>query len=220
MASSHAASCVAPADYGVLFVEYHEVIQRVVWRQLGSHARREDAEDGTSYIFDRLQETGVIAQYDPTYVSDYTHRPVTFKAFLMVKVARYCQGLRETLNRRAGRELLVLDAPVGDSGQDSLADLRGTCDEYPSLVGEGINLLREGLLAREGTPGRAPVVPLFDEVAARFTAGQSISMTSVRRHFKLDAEGIAIWFGELRDALREVTGRRPPAAPAVVDGGR
>jgi len=83
-------------------------------------------------------------------------------------------------------------------------------DSYPSLENEGIDLLRERLEAHEGVPGRAPVLPLFDAVARRFLAGESIAAKVVRRDFGLDEDGIRIWFGELRDALREVTVHKPP----------
>ena len=218
MASS-AAACVVPADYGALFLEFHEPVQRVTWRLLGPAAGREDIEDAVSYIFQQVIANDVIGQYSADVISAHTGSPVSFKAFLMHKVALYCRGLRETLVRRNGRELMLLDAPAGDDGSPVLADVTlvaAATDEYPSLVGAGIDLLRERLAANEGVPGRAPVVALFDAVTAAFEAGKSISAKSLRGQFGLNEEGITIWFRELRDSLREVTGRATrTAAPEL-----
>ena len=217
MASSDVAACTAPADYGELFLEFGDDIRRLVWRQLGPNAQRDDADDGVSYIIERLMATGAIEQYDPGRISAFTQRPVKFKAFIMAKVALYCRGLRETLNRRQGRELLVIDAAFGDSESTSgqWDALLAVSDDYPVLDGDMLDRLREELAARENTPGRAPVLPLFDALAERFAAGGRVSVEAMRRKFGMDAEGIAIWFAELREALHDI-GCHQETRPAPV----
>jgi DNA-directed RNA polymerase specialized sigma24 family protein len=206
VASSDVAACTAPADYGELFLQFGDDIRRLVWRQLGPGAQRDDADDGVSYIIERLMATGAIEQYDPGRISEFTQRPVKFKAFIMAKVALYCRGLRETLSRRQGRELLVIDSAFGDSEstQGPWEALLAVSDEYPALDGDVLDRLREELAVRENTPGRAPVLPLFDALAERFAAGGRVSVEAMRRKFGMDAEGIAIWFAELREALHDI----------------
>jgi hypothetical protein len=224
--------CVAPADYAELYLEYGDDIKRVVWRQLGAFARPADVDDGVQYILQQImprpaegrqaEKPGVIEQYKPGTISEYNKRPVTFKAFLLAKVALYCRGLHETLGRRAGRELLVLDKSVSDGGDamtlhaGRMVDFFSTTDEYPSLAGaDAMDQLREALAAFAPAPGSEPVLPLFDALAEQFASGRTVSAAAVRKKLgKSQAEAEA-WMEELRGALREVTAVSHPL-PAPV----
>jgi hypothetical protein len=206
VASSGTAVCTAPSDYSELFLQFGDEIRRVVWRQLGQAARREDVEDGVSYIVQQFIKQDVLRQYRPDHVSEFNGRAVTFKAFMMAKVALYCRGLRESLTRTAGRELLVLDSQVGDSGDTSYGDIAAfTWDEYPSLAdGEMMDQLRMALAACEPVPGFEPVLPLFDALARQFAEGKIVSAAAVRGQFGLSKNQAEAWFVQLQDALREV----------------
>jgi hypothetical protein len=203
-----------------LFLEYGDEIRRIVWRHLGPAARREDVDDGLQYIFQQFVKNDAMAQYESGRISDYTGQPVRFKAFIMAKVPLYCRGLRETLTRRNGRELLVLDNAAGaheEGGAQStrVVDYLGTSDEYPSLAGsDAMDWLREELAARDPGPSGLPVLPLFDALAERSADGKSVSAAAVRRQFGMSAEEAEAWFAELKDTLREVTSHRPVEAPA------
>lgn len=207
MASSHAAVCVAPADYGELFIEYGPDIRRVVWRQLGTVARPSDVEDGVSYILQQFMSADVIAQYKPGTISEFNKKPVTFKAFIMAKVALYCRGLRESIGRRAGRELLLIDTTVGEDGSMPWLDLLGgTSDEYPSLADpDAMERLRGALAAFAPPPGTEPVLPLFNALAEQFASGRTVSAAAVRKKFGKSQAATEAWMEELRGALREVT---------------
>lgn len=216
MASSRSAVCAAPADYADLFLQYEGDIRRVVWRQLGSVAQPADVDDGVQYIVQRFMATDVIAQYRPDHVSEFNGRPVTFKAFLLAKVALYCRGLNETIGKRAGRELLL----VGDDGSVPWLDLMtGTSDEYPSLAdGDAMGRLRAALTACAPVPGSEPVLPLFEALAEQFASGKTVSAAAVRKKFRKTQAEAEAWLGDLRDALREVTasGVLTPAEPVTV----
>lgn len=218
MAFSRSAVCVAPADYGELFLEYGSDIRRVVWKQLGAVARPADVDDGVQYIVQQFMNADVIAQYRPDHVSDFNQRPVTFKAFIMAKVALYCRGLRESLGRRAGRELLLVDTRVGEDGSMPWLDLLGgTADEYPSLADtEAMARLRDALSAFAPVPGSEPVLPLFDALAGQFASGRTVSAAAVRRKFGKTREEAEEWMAELRGALREVVGSQAPPLPVPV----
>lgn len=223
MASSRSAVCTAPADYAELFLEYGDDIRRVVWRQLGSVAQPADVDDGVQYIVQQLmpneKRPGVVEQYRPDHVSEYNHRPVTFKAFLLAKVALYCRGIGEALGRRAGRELPLVDTRVGDDGATPWLDLLGgVTDEYPSLTdSEAMERLRAALVSCPPVSGREPVLPLFDALSEQFASGRTVSAAAVRRKFGKTPEQAEAWLGELRDALREVaaTALSPAAAEPV-----
>ena len=230
MASSRSAAvCAAPADYAELFLQYGDDIKRVVWRQLGSVAQAADVDDGVQYILQQLMprpaesagrpaRLGVIAEYKPGTVSDFNDRPVTFKAFMFAKVALYCRGLRESIGRRAGRELLLVDTTAGEDGSMPWLDLLGgTVDEYPSLADtEALARLRDALAAFAPVPGSEPVLPLFDALAEQFASGKTVSAAAVRRKFRKTPEQADAWMAELRDALREVVGSQAPPLPAPV----
>jgi hypothetical protein len=226
VASSRPAVCAAPADYAELFLQYASDIRRVVYRQLGPVAQPADVDEGVQYIVQQCmpneKRPGVIEQYRPDHVSDFNHRPVTFKAFLMAKVALYCRGLHETLGKRAGRELLLVDTRAGDDGSMPWLDLLGgTTDEYPSLAdGEALSRLRAALAAFAPVPGSEPVLPLFDALAGQFTAGRTVSAAAVRRKFGKTRDQADAWMGELHDALRSVTadGALNAPEPAIVPG--
>ena len=200
MASSGSAVCVAPADYGDLFLEYGEDIRRVVWRQLGPSARHADVDDGVQYILQQFIKNDVIGQYKPGTVSDFNHKPVTFKAFILAKVALYCRGLRESAGRRLGRELQVIDS---DDWREP-----GTADEYPALSeSEDLQRLRVVLASRTMSSGR-PLLPLFDALADRFADGRRIDPGSVSRKLGVTREEADAWFAELQSALREASSPR------------
>lgn len=217
MASSRSAVCVAPADYAELFIDYGDDIRRVVWRQLGPVAKPSDVEDGVQFIVQQFMKNDVIGQYRPGTISTFNKKPVTFKAFILAKVALYCRGLRETLGRRAGRELLLVDTTVGDDGSMPWLDLLGgTADEYPSLADtEALDRLRDALAMFAPAPGSEPVLPLFDALAEQFAKGKTVSAAAIRRKFRKTPEQADAWMTELRDALREVVGSQAPPLPPV-----
>jgi hypothetical protein len=220
--SRSAALCVAPADYAELYLEYGGDIKRVVWRQLGALAKPADVDEGVQYIVQQLmpneKRPGIIEQYRPDHVSDFNGKPVTFKAFLLARVALYCRGIGETLRKRSGRELLLIDTTVGEDGSMPWLDLLGgTVDEYPSLADtDALARLRDALAVFAPVPGSEPVLPLFDALAEQFASGKTVSAAAVRRKFRKTPEQADAWMAELRDALREVVGSQAPPLPAPV----
>lgn len=227
MASS-AAVCVAPADYGELYEEYGAEIRGLVRVKLGPVAQPGDIDDAMQYIFQQFMVNDVLAQYKPGYVSDYTGRPVSFRAFIMAKVPLYCKGIRETLGRRRGRELQFLDQP--DTETSCALDVIGAVtDEYLSLADGDMDALRERLAGYVPGPGGESVLPLFEALAERFEQGQSVSAAAVRRQFGKTRDEANAWFETLKGALRDVpepavpvspVTPEAPAAPGIaVDGG-
>jgi hypothetical protein len=146
----------------------------------------------------------VIAQYKPGTISEFNKKPVTFKAFILAKVALYCRGLHESIGRRAGRELLLVDA--GEDSSTWLGLLSGTTDEYPSLAdADAMSQLRDALAAYVPVPGSEPVLPLFDALAEQFASGRTVSAAAVRKKLGKSQAETEVWLEELRGALREVT---------------
>lgn len=210
MASSATAVCAAPADYGELFILYGPEIRRVVRRKLGALAVPEDVDDGVAYILQQFIKNDVIGQYRPGFINNYNHKPTTFKAFIMAKVAQYCLGLAKTLYRREGRETLTLDVPAGDGGDMTLGDLTSpTYDTYPSVAED--SPLRDALAAR------APrqVLDMFDALNEQVMDGKVASADAVYRRLGMTRPEAAAWFGQLQEVLTEVSAAPVPSpAPA------
>jgi DNA-directed RNA polymerase specialized sigma24 family protein len=206
VASPSAAACAAPADYADLFETYGPDIRNRIRARLPPSARPQDVEDGLQHVMGQFVKNDVIGQYDPTFVSEYTHKPVPFRAFVMAKVELYCRNLRDVLARQQ-REVLLVDAPVGDDEGTRWVDaLGGDWDDYPSLRdGEVLGRLREALGRRPSPSGQPSLLAMFDALAGRFAAGQSVTAAGVRGQLQLDREGSIELLGQLREALREIT---------------
>jgi hypothetical protein len=205
LSSPNIAVCAAPADYAELYLEYGPVIKRVVWRSLGPDALEADADDGVSYILQQFMLNDVISQYDAEHVSEFTGRPVTFKAFILNKVAAYCKGLRDKQARKH-REVSIDAGGDEDSGSRWVDQLPGTWEDYPSLGdSEVLGRLRDRLAARGDRPGQPSLAAMFDAVAGRYAAGQTVTPAGVRGQLGLGREEALSLYAELRQALREIT---------------
>jgi hypothetical protein len=215
VASSPAAVWSAPADYGDLFIEYGSEIRTMVRTQLGSAAQPGDVDDGVQYILGQFIKNDVIAQFQPGYISDYSHKPTTFRAFVKAKVALYCRGLRQTLGVRQGRELQIITDTDSETGY-ALDVVGAVTDEYPSLAGEDMDRLREHLAGYAAAPGGTDVLPLFEALAQRFEQGRSVSADAVRRQFGKTRDEANAWFESLKDALRDVPAGVPAPEPEPV----
>jgi hypothetical protein len=190
-------------------------MRSVVRSQLGLLARAEDVEDALADIVVKAIQNDWIGQYDPSHISEYNGKPVTFKAFILKKTALYCRGKREALQRQ-GREVLLVDSPVGEESTPWLELFGpGSVDDYPS-DSEAYTRLRSYLEGRDVQPGQLPLLPLFDTLVQRVTDRQSTGPQFVCREFGLTRRAGAEYMAQLRTALREaVTG----AAPAMFEVG-
>jgi hypothetical protein len=206
VASSASAPCVAPADCGELFELYGDDIRRMVWKQLGFRATPQDVEDGVAHVLVAFVRNKVTEQYDGQKISDFTHEPVKFKAFIMHKVELYCRDLRSRQQRQR-REPLLVDTPLPSEGDAHWTDLLGgVTDDYPSLEsGDVLERLRAGLARRSPRPGEVALLPLFDALTARFREGESVNATAVRGALGMNRAEASARFAELREALRQIT---------------
>jgi hypothetical protein len=196
----------------------------MVWKQLGIRAQLADVEDGVQYILQQFYKNDVIAQYDPQTISGYNGRPVTFAAFIKAKIALYCRGLRQNLERLARQQPLMVDAPAQEGSEARWIDLlAGRCDDYPSISDNALlDRLRAGLAKCPAQAGM-PLVPLFDAMTTRFAAGQPMTPASMRRELgATDNEQVEDWMAQLRTALHEVATTLHVRAPelAAVKTGR
>jgi hypothetical protein len=205
VASSDTAACAAPVDYGELFLEYGDSIKRVIWKNLGPRAQQQDVDDGLSYIMQQFVKNDVIAQYKPGYISEFTQQPASFHSFIMAKVTLYCRHLRDKL-ARGDREMSIghdVEPHVPGRWADSIV---GEMTDYSSLGdSEVLARLREQLARREPAAGEVSLTAMFDAVAGRFADGLSVTPAGVRAELGLDRDGAVSLYGELREALREIT---------------
>lgn len=180
----------------------------------------QEAEDVVQYILERLDKTGALAQYDPEYLSEHQGRLVRtkFSTFLGAKVQLYCRGERGRIGKRAGHELLIMDAPVEDG--TSLAELIGppaACDDYSRLDAEEfIARMREQLAAVPPRSARdtCDLVALFDEVVAEWNQTGRFTYEGIQRRFGISGTTAGAWLSRLRRVLKQALGR-----PSVTIGG-
>jgi hypothetical protein len=157
------------------------------------------------------QEVGILALYDPEHTSMRTGQPVkvTFRAFLANRVSLRIRGKRESLQKRAGRELLLQDG-----GQDSWFDLFGpsACDDYSALdEAEFVATVRNQLARapRRSESDTCDLIALFDELVAQVHDRGCIDRSALQQHFHVGETTVSAWMSRLRQAM---TGAQPRAA--------
>jgi hypothetical protein len=126
-------------------------------------------------------------------------------------VALYCRGRREELQRRGGRELLVIDTPAEEGeGSRWIDSVAGQVDNYPALSdSEVLERLRGGLARCTPPEGGPSLVSIFDAMTARHEAGQPMSPAAMRKQLGArDTAQAGEWLADLREALRVVASPR------------
>jgi hypothetical protein len=177
----------------------------------------QEAGDAVQYIFERLEKTDVIGQFDPEHVTEHQGKLVKtrFSTFLGAKVMLYSRGERGRIGRRAGHELQILDRPaVGDDTGLSLllGSLGAACDDYSSLESaEFIAQMRERLAAVPPRSARdtCDLAALFDEIVHEIGEAGEFSYAGIQARFGISGTTAGAWLSRLRMVLRGVLGRPP-----------
>jgi len=204
------ASSVAPADFDEMARRYTSDIRSAVRRAI-PWANPEDREETVQYILGQFVANDVITQFRPELASERASDP--FRAFILAKAALYCRGKAQALASRYGREVYAADVQVGDGSSswiEQVAD--GGPDGYAFVEDEvALEELRARLAARPPEPGQPGLLELFDELRGRVEAGQTVSVTAVRRRFGMRPGQAAGYLGMLRDEIRAAAAGEPPA---------
>jgi hypothetical protein len=168
------------------------------------------------------QEKGILALYNPEFTVELggETRRVTFRAFLSSRVARRVRGKRETLQRRASRELLICDSPA-ESGT-SWIDLFGgaVCDDYSHLeTEEFLAAVRDKLARVPRTSARdsCDLIALFDELVSQVRSQGYIDRPALQERFSVGDTTVTAWVSRLRRIM--VSGDDLPAPESHVIGG-
>lgn len=203
-----------PASYDELARHYYGYITGMV-RKAG--IPDQDVADSVQYILERLEITGAIAQYDPGHLVEHQGRLVTsrFSTFLGAKVRFYCRGLRGRVLRRAGRELLLLDASDKDAGGAQHLTMHevllgSSCDDHAGLDAEDfIRETRERLAAVPPRSARdtCDLVALFDELVAEISQTGGFSYAGIQARFGISPTTAGAWLSRLRLVLGGALGR-------------
>lgn len=207
----------APATAEALFRQDGIYIRSMVRRQLGGMASDQDIEDIAADIVAKLVERDVLAMYDPGHESG-----ASWRTFLGRQVLLYCRGMGESLGRRRGRELPILD----DTGDGvSMRDLLvgASWDDYSRLEDEEFLAGMRSYIAAapEWQHGSVSLVDLFDLCVARLRAGERQVLPSrqvVENELGLTTSAARTGLAILRTRLRSVLHRAAPPARIEVAG--
>lgn len=211
----------APADYAELFEKYYSYVVILV-RRLGIWPGQ--AEDVASEILLRFYERDFLAKFDPSLVFEYEgqQRPARFKSFLTKFVMTYVRGHYDKQTRRADREVLLCDQPVGNranSNSQPWIDVFG--DTTPGIDTDVIEALTEEELVGklrayiQGVPRRSQfdtcdLVRLFDEVVKQIHTHGKFNITALRATFGISSTAMHSWMWWLRTNLAAALDRPVP----------
>jgi len=207
----------APETAEQLFRQDGIYIKSLVRRQLGGFASDQDVEDVAAEIVYRIVKRKVIGMYDPGHASG-----ARWRTFLGRQVLLYCQGMGETLGRRRGRELSILD-DTGDGG--SMRDLLvgASWDDYSRLEDEEFLAEMRAHIARAPgwQAGSVSLVDLFDLTVARLRAGEARPIPSrqvVEDSLGVSANVARAGLSMFRTKLTQLLSRAAPPQPIEVGG--
>jgi hypothetical protein len=216
----------SPEEFVRLYRDY--VVHLV--RKLG--VPDQDCEDVANDILEKElkarnrldQEVGILALYDPDFEVEFQgeRKKVTFRAFLSARVARRVRGKRETIQRRAGRELLICDTAVSD-GQ-SWIDLFGgsVTDDYSHLdAEEWLAAMRDRLarVPRSSPSDSCDLIALFDELVSQIKRTGAIDRAAVQARFDVADTTVTNWLSRLRGIMGAVPGTELAQPESRVIGG-
>jgi hypothetical protein len=213
------------------FVEiYRDYVVGLV-RKLGVPSQ--EAEDVANNILlaelqakNKAGETvGILALFNPEHTVTVKGRQqsTTFRAFLSARVALRVRGQSETLRRRAGRELLIADKAVDDTGTTWL-DLFGPAasDDYSQVEdGEWLSRVRDHLarMPRPGAADSCDLLGLFDELVSEIRSEGRISALAVRRHLGISTPALTSGMQRLRSVMEGAASVPLPAPQSFDIGG-
>jgi len=214
----------APKDFTELYEKYYDYVCFLV-RKMGIN--EDEKEDVANSILLRFFERDFLHKFDPSMSFPYKGqmRPARFKSFLSKFVMTYVRSHLEKQRHRAQREVLLCDAPVGDTGDGTWIDLYGATvagheDEVIEalLATQKIEFWRRHLAT---VPARSrndvcKLVPLLNEVVRHLQTYRFIDKVELREHFGLGATAIHSWLWWLRENLAAAEDRPVPARRARV----
>jgi hypothetical protein len=212
---------VVPSSPEEFIRDYRDYVVSLV-KRFGIPAQ--EAEDVANDILLRQLQLDILHMYNPDHA--VTHqgvtKKVTFRAFLSARVSLYCRGKRDVLQRRAGRELLICDTAVDESGTSWLDVFGGAeWDDYSHLDAEEFLTRMRSHLAR--VPRRSladscDLVALFDELVREVRENGGISTDAVRTRFGISDTTATAWIGRLRRIMGSAGRELPPPESYEVGG--
>ncbi len=199
-----------------LFRQDGTYIRSLVRRQLGRLASEQDIEDISQEILLKLVSRDVVSMYDPGHASR-----ASWRTFLGRQVLLYTRGMGETLGRRRGRELAILDEEPGGTGRWAEALLGAAWDDYGELdEAEFLAAVREQIEAAPPWSGPVSLVALFDLLVARLREGEVTLPTrrAVQAEFGVSASAARTALTMLRSRLALVLRYTAPPTRVEVGG--
>lgn len=180
---------------------YGDYVRRLVQR---ANVPPQEIDDVAQNILTRELEVGVLDMYDPSTISDHNKRPVTFKAFLSSRVSLRIKGQRDSVLRRAGRELLLCDT-TDDAGVSWLDQFGGEMwDDYSGVDAEEFVTRMRCYLAtvpRRSAQDSCDLLALFDELVRQVRETGEVSSAQVQERFGIADTTATAWVSRLRQIM-------------------
>jgi hypothetical protein len=217
-----------PPDYELFMAWYLDYVAKIVQR-FGIDSQ--DAEDVAQDIMQAEWQAknaagevvGILALYDENYTAEHQGQKmkVTFRTFLTSRVRLRCRGKRDTLNRRASRELLLCDT-VTDTRGNRWIDLFGGAewDDYSEIeTREYVARIRAYLATVPPRSGAdlCDLLALFDELYLEVLEYGEVSSARVQQRFGIGDATAAAWIGRLQQIMSGA-GELPVPATHVIEG--
>lgn len=201
---------LAPSGPDELFRQYYGYIRKIVASTPAIPAQ--DAEDVAMEIMTRLVERDVVGMFNPDmrFAHGGQDIPARFRTFLVAQVQLYVKGQRDKLGRRRQREMLIVDAPLGDDdgeGQASWADVFGGAEDDLSAIdaAEWVRQAR-GFLAivpKRSAQDACDLVQVFDALVDQVAVHGTATAAVAAARLGVSPRVMARWVTWMRQNLRQ-----------------
>lgn len=208
-----------PSSYDELCLWYYDWVVGLV-RRAGIPAQ--DVDDVAQDILEAEFKSGVLEMYDPEYQSEHQGKvvKVTFRSFLSSRVMLRCRGKRETITKRAMRELLLVDTTDESGARWIDLFVGGEWDDYSEIdAKEFIDRMRAYLatVPRKSPQDSCDLLALFDELLHQVNETGEVSSAAIQERFGIADATATAWLARLRQIM--TTAGDLPAPEKHVIGG-
>lgn len=197
-----------PKNFSEMYQHYYVYVLKLLVQQGIDY---QDADDYAQVLFIKMDEKGLLSQFDPSHESG-NGRPAVFSTMLSGFVVKYAMGFRKRQRINKDREMNLIDQDAGSgSGEADLSDAEYSPwldvygpvfeEEYGELaIGEFRTIIRAHL--RTAHTGRKDsqldLVALFDEIDLQVALDGKYDTGVLSTKFGVSRTTVHKWLERLR----------------------